>query len=134
MSTTEYTPDSLSHDYAVKKARERNCTIEYADDQTLQLDLDSKEAIATFQSQLRMLKELNIINYMESNFRLDLSRSGNLHVTIKLTRPLDVQLRIMLQALLGSDLKREMLSLARVVRGQPHPILLFRPALDTVVF
>jgi hypothetical protein len=49
-----------------------------------------------------------------------------MHITIDLDGDLPVQTRIMFQALLGSDLKRELLSLASHMNGHENPIVFYR--------
>lgn len=115
----------LGFDRALKSAQEKNCTIELADDFTLQLDIDNDEDFETFIEQINTLNNLGIVSWNGWNCRP--SRSGNRHITVALIDPLPVLSRILLQACLGSDRTRELLSLARVLKGQEHPILLFRP-------
>lgn len=122
--------DSLSYEWALKQAADRNCTIEHADDKTLQLDLDSEAAYEVYLKQVVRLRELELLPVdvtLDEFASVRRSRSGNRHVIIKLFRPLPAEERIMLQALLGSDPVREALSLARVRAGNLFPILLFVP-------
>jgi hypothetical protein len=122
----EYTSD-IREDFAKKKAAEYGCTIEYADDYTLQLDLDSPHHFNHFLAMYKLAKELNLFQH-EEGFCVRTSKGGyGKHVTLKLTEPLAIARRIALQALLGSDPRREMLSLARLDEGQERPVLLFRP-------
>jgi hypothetical protein len=122
----EYTSD-IREDFAKKKAAEYGCTIEYADEFTLQLDLDSPQAFTKFQDMYKLAKELKLFEHDEG-YLVRTSKSGyGKHVTIALTESLSTERRIALQAMLGSDSRREMLSLARLDEGQERPILLFRP-------
>lgn len=114
-----------SDEYARQKAERLGCTVEYADDLTLQLDLDGKEAESTFYEQYELLVDLKILPHTHTIWQR--SRNGNSHVTIHLKEPLPVRTRILLQAVLGSDRKRELLSYAGVLKGQLHPVVLFRP-------
>lgn len=125
----DYNCDSdfcFTDEYAEMKARMKDCFCEHADDTTLQLDLDGEAAYELYHRQANMLSELGILHIKNAVQRR--SRNGNRHVTLTLNHPLDIQSRIMYQALLGSDIKREMLSLAGLLKGrQVHPILFFRP-------
>lgn len=124
-----YGLESLSYEWAVEKAKRFNCDIVIADDSTLQIDLDSDEALEVFDRQHLLLCDLGLLpsfNYEQSE-----SKGGNTHITIPLGFSLSVEQRLLLQALLGSDLKREALSLKRVREGMPNPILLFKPRTET---
>lgn len=112
-------------DFAQRQAEERGCTIELADDHTLQLDIDTDVAYDVFLAQIDLMTRLGTVQWNTWSARL--SRSGHRHVTVTLVDPLPVTTRILLQACLGSDIKRELLSFSRVVKGQEHPVLLFRP-------
>ena len=117
--------DGLGFDQALKLAQEKNCTIELADDVTLQLDIDSEAAFQTFVEQIDRFNRLGIARW--NGWTCRRSASGNRHITVALTDPLPATTRILLQACLGSDRTRELLSFARVLKGEPNPILLFRP-------
>jgi hypothetical protein len=59
-------------------------------------------------------------------YRATKSKSGNTHVYVTLPEPLPVFERIALQAILGSDAKREMLNFIRAKRGDSgEPILMY---------
>lgn len=51
------------------------------------------------------------------------------HYVYKLSAPLDIRERLVLQACLGSDRKRELLALIRVAGGIEEPSILFRPVI-----
>lgn len=55
------------------------------------------------------------------------SHGGNTHIVLTMTQELSPEARIAIQAILGSDPIRELLSLARVENGCRDPIALFRP-------
>lgn len=119
-------PQPWTDEYAQKKAAGLGCTVEYADEGTLQLDIDNEVDFTAFVEQLALLRDLKIgFDYIRWTCRP--SRSGNHHVTVRLTDPLPMTIRILLQACLGSDRKRELLAYAGMLKGQEHPILLFRP-------
>ena len=122
----DYNSNRLSDEFARQRADEKNCTIEYSDDYTLQLDIDSETAYDTFHEQLHLLEDLELL-VTERSFEERRSRNGNRHVIIKLRDPLPITEHILLQACLGSDLKRELLAYAGVLKGQKNPVLLFRP-------
>lgn len=113
-------------------AKEKGCTVEWSDDFTLMIDLDSEEAYRTYREMVSLLGDLfeqtgSEVFYLEPGENVRPSKSGNRHVTLKLRYAADPLTRILLQALLGSDLKRELLSLSRLMAGCRNPIVLFRP-------
>jgi hypothetical protein len=120
--------NNFTDTFAREKAARFGCSIDYSDDYTLQLDLDGDEAYEVYLRQIALLQELELVRVHDSEARR--SRTGNHHVIIKLLWPVPVERRILLQALLGSDRKREMLAFAGMLRGQENPVLLFRPAQD----
>lgn len=95
----------------------------------LLVDLDTPEALAQFR---RVLPKV-IANYGIANIQTWKSKSGNTHKLIRLTSPLPVETRIALQAALGSDGVREVLSLKRRQNGCDEPCLLFRPTAANVL-
>ncbi len=125
---------ALSDAWMEHRAQELDLVIEAADDVTLQLDIDSGEAAERCKKGLVLLKSLDAALPEDAKI-LDLgktpvtrtSKNGNVHVTIKLRRPLDPVERIALQACLGSDPDRELLSLFGAWNGKQQPIVLFRP-------
>lgn len=60
------------------------------------------------------------------------SHGGNIHVQLTMSQELDPRSRIAIQACLGSDPIRELLSLIRVENGCADPIALFKPRLNTL--
>lgn len=126
---------SLTNARAAQQAAERGCEVVVSDDYTLQLDIDNDKDYAFFFEQFeRLTKYVAIVNPHPDDLEFEpnpwiewRSRSGNRHITIKLKNPMNVVERIMLQACLGSDRVREILSYARSLNGEPHPVLLFKP-------
>lgn len=114
-----------------RRASERGAVIEPSTPRTLQIDIDGPEAYERFGDLLDLycscptLPRLGMIVERESR------TPGNKHITIELDGDLPVQTRILLQALLGSDLKREMLSLASYLNGHENPIVFYRPSEDS---
>lgn len=114
---------------------ERGKTLEYADkngldilvpdEDELQIDIDTEEQYQQF------LKAVENLNYMiMCPFNIvhnEPSKSGlpRRHIVIKMAEPLDASLRIALQACLGSDLRREMNNIRRVINNDIYPIVLY---------
>lgn len=117
---------SLTNERAEEQAEEKDCTVEYSHGKLLQLDIDSDEDFAFFQEQWKRLFHF-AKHLLEDTYSVRASSSGNRHVLIRLRKPLGVSERIMLQACLGSDRVREVLSYARFLCGEDNAILLFKP-------
>lgn len=123
-------------DKAYEKAKELGLEVVLPDEYTLQLDLDvpfngySEEAYGQ-----DFLTKVNAVytNFGIEDITFTKSKSGRTHGFIRLTEPVTAVERILLQAALGSDGLREILSFKRVKRGDPTPTLLFEvPTKDTI--
>lgn len=90
----------------------------------LQIDIDSDEDLARMASSMDIL-QTNYPNLVIAwDHRVSASGAPHRHVTVVLSRDVrDAEERILLQALLGSDLKREVLSLIRYWKGDSMPTL-----------
>lgn len=126
----------LRMETAGKEAEESNCDIIVSPSNVLQLDLDSED------QQTNLLECWNIFcdsclpamcNYLQQ-VRAWVSRGGvGIHVEIELGKDVETTTRIALQSGLGSDPKRELLSISRKAYGMDNPSLLFRPREAKVV-
>lgn len=110
------------------KAREMGVQVVYPIYDELLLDLDRPEDVSTYYERIADLEE-------HYPFRSDLrttSKGGRVHMYVSLDMPKERKLteyeRVALQAVLGSDHKREIYNLARVQRGDAHPVVLFETA------
>ncbi len=110
-----------------ERAEELGQRIVYADNQTLQIDIDTEEDYNRFiQSYEILAKALN-----SSTYTVQLSKSGfpHRHITVYLQQPAkSVWKRIALQACLGSHLTREALNCLNVLNDVDEPILFFEDA------
>lgn len=104
-------------------AKELNADLVVPAENHLLVDLDSETA-----------KDLFWRRYSELSGRYPLkvetykSKSGTHdHAIVTLPMDLPIKERLLLQALMGSDLTREWLSYLRVLDGTPNPSVLFRP-------
>lgn len=94
-----------------------------SDDYTLQIDIDSEENFEIWKSNFSVLKKIITIK----NVCIVESFSGlpHRHITIVLKYGYDIWKRIALQAILGSDLKRETLNMCRALTSSDYPIVFF---------
>jgi hypothetical protein len=106
-------------------AAEYECDMVVGDERTLLLDLDDDWALAQYGKTADIVERQHKFSKVEK-WR---SRGGaGWHFVITLDQPVDnVVERILLQSTLGSDQKRELLSLYRVRRGHKTPSVLFKP-------
>lgn len=111
---------------AIAEAISKNMTVTYGSPTTLLLDLDldkDPQAEKTYKENLLMLQEFVAVIELQ-RWR---SKSGNLHVVVQLPYPLPITERLLLQAVLGSDLKRELLGYLKLYDGSDQHNVLFRP-------
>lgn len=85
------------------------------------IDLDTPEATANFEAQWPIFVE----HWPKSTFKVTPSKSNNRHVIVELGMNVTDAWRVAAQACLGSDLKRELLHLVSLEKGELNPIILF---------
>jgi hypothetical protein len=95
---------------------------------TLLLDLDTPEALAQFERVLPKIHD----NFGVTGVQTWRSKSGNTHKVVALACALTADIRVALQASLGSDGVKEALSVQRFLNGCEEPSVLFRPKDATV--
>ena len=106
---------------SVVYAKKFNLIVDVAEENELQLDLDTPEQEDQYR---RMLPHVEDVYDIEEVIETP-SKSGHTHVRLFTAYPLSVEERISLQAILGSDPKKELCSLRRWLSGDELPILLF---------
>jgi hypothetical protein len=117
------TPEVFAEE--TKEQEEAGFEVIFGDPKHLLLDLDTDRDLNSYDNRsddlLRMFGHFEIERYT--------SKSGRgWHVIVRLDEPIpNVLERIALQAALGSDPKREALSILRVRNGIAEPIRLFKP-------
>jgi hypothetical protein len=109
-----------------QRAIERGQVIEHSTPRVLQIDIDGREAYDRFEMLLEMWEGCPTLPHLGTITERESRTPGNMHITIELDGDLPVPTRILFQALLGSDLKRELLSLASFYNGHENPIVLYR--------
>jgi hypothetical protein len=120
-------PDALSQRGTVQRAIDRGQSIEAAPADVLQIDIDGPEAYERFEVLLNIWNTCPTLPALGKIVERASRTAGHKHITIELPTEYGVEHRIMLQALLGSDLKRELLSLASYYNGHESPIVFYRP-------
>jgi hypothetical protein len=108
---------------AAKHAESCGFEVVRGDEKTLLLDIDSGPAFRQFEINRDLVDQLvGIEDYTVWN-----SQSSKHHVKLKLKRPLSIEVRLLLQTCLGSDVRRELLTYKRILEGETEPSMLFRP-------
>jgi len=127
MKEQDYDTESL------QEAISLGLEVVYADDHTLQLDIDSEADYLIFKDNLARLRDMGALHLRGDGYNDAVeewrSKSGNRHIQIHLDEHYDLPVseRIQMQAILGSDRVREACNMRRVIEGIEKPIRLFRP-------
>lgn len=108
----------------IQKANKKGLVVVEATPKTLQLDFDSIHNLRLFGWQWHTLKKARLAQGWRAVIKNSKSR-GHVHVYIHLPRPLPLGTRIALQAILGSDLKRELFNWIRGCTRAKFPVVLF---------
>ena len=91
----------------------------------LQLDIDLPKLPEGYTEQLYILNQINPVVREHTTT----SKSGNLHVYITLTNDITPVERVLFQACMGSDIKRELLTYRNLLdSGNERPQFLFEKA------
>lgn len=90
----------------------------------LQIDLDGWQALMRHTHSYFLLDREGLTQGWKPHLKRS-ETNGHYHLTINLPKPLPVERRILLQALLGSDLSREVYNFIRSTRNSPLPIVFF---------
>ncbi len=121
-------------DIAARRAKacaERGVRIVEPGDNELFIDIDTHESLGIFHANVRALGKLVKSSSMHSS---PSRKAGRYHIRVKLTRAVkDAFERIMLQALLGSDLNREIISWRDANGGATKPTVFFERELSKVL-
>lgn len=119
--------ETISYYNSCRRAKEKGCEVVHPKDNELFLDIDKPEQLATFNRNFDLLHRYELVE----QHIVRPSSSGHpdrFHITVTLKESVTSFERIALQAALGSDPMREMLSLMRIYTNNPHPTLFFEKA------
>lgn len=107
---------------AIKQAEQEGLSVVFPKDNELQIDIDDAASYAVLEALLEIVdRHWGIINVVKKPSKS--GKPGKRHITVCLSEPVEPGERITLQACLGSDRKRELLSLVQLLAGDPHPTL-----------
>lgn len=110
--------------WGLKRAKSKGWRIVEPKPNELQIDLDGARALRQYGMQFSIIRKAGLakgwMEYIRSS-----KKSGHVHVIIRLPKKIDNRERVLLQAILGSDIKREAFNYVRVVKRNKYPIVLF---------
>lgn len=113
---------------AIEQAKQEKLEVVFPKKNQLQLDIDNDAAYAVYEAHYDIVDGYWGISYTDEQPSRS-GKPGKKHITVTLSREVTNKERIALQAFLGSDLKREVLSFVQEEEGDPHPTLfLEKPA------
>jgi hypothetical protein len=111
----------------LKEIQLAGMTIVEAANNTLLIDIDSKEAMDHFWKAWKLLKPWLHLDSPPFNISGSKSYGEHSHITVFLGKDYPPMERMLLQAMLGSDLMREIANYKRTLTGAPSPIAFFEP-------
>lgn len=109
---------------AAAVAATKGCIIVHPSRRELFIDIDSKEAATNFEKCLEVFRKTNVMMVVRRS-NSPSGKPGREHIVVRLGREVSDEERILLQACLGSDPLREMLSLMRLRAGDEAPTIFF---------
>lgn len=123
----KYGPACLTDDKVAerraKACEERGTVVVSPEPDQLFIDIDSHAGLGMFHANVGSLGELVKTTMVKPS---PSKRAGHYHITVRLSRAVkDSFERIMLQALLGSDLSREIISWREATNGCSAPTVFF---------
>jgi hypothetical protein len=107
---------------ALDKAEREGLRVVYPEPNELLLDIDGPEAMATWLQQRTLLDKFFGIKKIVETPSLS-NEPGHWHITVSLLTAVSAETRLLLQAVLGSDRKRELLGLVMLHSGEQKPTL-----------
>jgi len=117
---------------AEEQAKQKGCVIVEPKPNELFIDIDSADDYAYFEKQIKRVAMRWPCTWRAS--KSPSGKPGRYHVVVEFAanelgeRTLDAWQRIALQAVLGSDRVREIISVQRLLDGDPTPTLFFEKA------
>jgi hypothetical protein len=109
---------------AFESAKEQGLRVDLPGPTELFIDLDTDADRAAYERSKAILVREYDVNPEDIEERPSRGGTGT-HVRINMPKELTPLERIAFQAALGSDCVRELLSLTRLIAGDPHPTLFF---------
>lgn len=123
-------PDASSGDAILRTydqmrewAESIDCDVIEATSKQLFVDLDTEAQYTLFKTQIKLLKK----HFYYETYKVTESKQGapHRHVVVTMDKPYPLVTRIALQACLGSDPARELLSIIRAQDGEDNVVIFF---------
>jgi hypothetical protein len=123
-------PDASSGDGVLRTAQQCEewassigCSIKYAADNQLVIDLDIEAAYAIFEYQIKLFRK----HFYYIRYTVTPSKQGlpHRHVVVELGQSYPLVTRIAMQSVLGSDPTRELLSVRRALDEEENVVIFF---------
>src|SRR5258708_6195778 len=114
-----------SSQFSLDFARKEGLRIVLPSVKELQIDIDNDADFAQFTQAYSMLRDLQLFSPRGYSERPSRNGGEGRHITVMLHSDVTPLERITLQAILGSDWRREMFSLKRLEDGDAIPTLFF---------
>jgi hypothetical protein len=123
MKIIEYDPKGQPNSQrAINQAQMEGLEVVYPQPNELQIDIDNEHSFILFQNQLQIVQKfVGFCRVIEKPSKSGIM--GKCHVTLVFDRTFTDLERIGLQAMLGSDRVRELLSYVQLQNGDEHPTL-----------
>jgi len=114
--------------WGLRRARKNGLRVVEPKRNELQIDIDGSAELAIFRQQWSILEKAGITKTWAFSISPS-KRPGKFHVTVTI-QGCDITNinRVCLQAILGSDIRREAFNLCRVLNGNKYPIVFFERA------
>lgn len=109
----------------VKRALKEGIHIVEPEKNQIQLDLDGIRAMHRYSAHYTIFKKAGLTKGWKEKLSPSKSGGSHVHVTITMREEVDNVTRVMLQAVLGSDLLRETFNATRVLNKNKYPIVFF---------
>ena len=107
-------------DEMLAEAKKKGLVIVYPKPNQLFIDIDDAAGLAAFERNFPMFREMHPVIGEPRKTPSPSGKPFHFHITIDLEEPISDETRIYWQALLGSDLTREMLALRHLKDGIPR--------------
>lgn len=123
--TIKYDPNGQPNSQrAVNQAQMEGLEVVYPKDNQLQIDIDNEHSYRLMQNQLFIVnKFIGFSNYEEKPSKSGKPSKFHITLTFEDSMKFTTIERLALQAMLGSDRVRELLSYVQFQNGDPHPTL-----------
>lgn len=117
--------ESMDHtnQAALNYARDNGLTVIVPARNEVMIDIDSDASLAIFENNLPLVERRYTV--LDKKIMPSRNKAEGKHIRLLFDRDITDHERIALQAVLGSDLRREAYSLLRIVDKQPLPTLFF---------